>query len=396
VAASGYSLNGNQVKLSQGITTSYSSGTTTDDIDTVLLNGAVSIGSGGTFVVHGTVSGTSGLTFSGGGMLVLSGMAVNSYTGTTTVDAGTLLLGKTNNATAIPGDLVVGDSTDPAMVQETVANQIGNPATTVPVNLSATFDLDGQDDTIGSLVLTGSSVTTETGVLTLSGNVTVNSSSTMAAIGGNLDLPAGAHTIAIADPAVGQVDVEVSAAISGPGGITKTGTGRLDLTGNSSYTGATMIGAGIVSLADSNALGGTSGVTIAAGAELDLSGGITVGAPITAVQGTGTPGSGAIVNLGGVQQPDRRHHARRWHRDRRRCRPAHAHRSHRRRRQCLRPDRAGRQHIGPGRIRRQHVHGYHHDRRREPAAVGHRRHGRGRRAGRRRRSARRAGAGDRL
>ncbi len=55
-----------------------------------------------------------------------------------------------------------------------------------------------------------------------------------------------------------------------------------------------------MSLADSNALGNTSGVTIANGAELDLGGGLTIGAPITSVQGAGTTGSGAIVSTGGT------------------------------------------------------------------------------------------------
>src|SRR5262249_25117271 len=113
------------------------------------------------------------------------------------------------------------------------------------------------------------------------------------------------RTFSVADPAppIG-TDLGISAAITGAGGIIKTGTGHLDLTGNSSYTGATTISAGIVSIADSNALGVTSVVTIAGGAELDLSGGISVGAPITSVQGTGTTGAGAIVNTGGTNNVD--------------------------------------------------------------------------------------------
>ena len=46
--------------------------------------------------------------------------------------------------------------------------------------------------------------------------------------------------------------------------------------------------------------GNTSAVTIAAGSELDISGGISVGSPIVAVSGTGSTGSGAIVNTAGT------------------------------------------------------------------------------------------------
>src|SRR5262249_15343214 len=116
-----------------------------------------------------------------------------------------------------------------------------------------------------------------------------------------LNLGNATRVFSIADPTPpGATDVEVSAAITGSGGITKTGTGRLDLSGNSSYTGATTISAGIVSISDSNALGNTSAVSIAVGAELDLGGGIDVGAPFTTVQGTGSSGSGAIVSTSGT------------------------------------------------------------------------------------------------
>src|SRR5262249_19820395 len=83
ISSADYVLSGNQVKLSHGISATYSSGTTIDHIDTVLLDGTVSVGAGGELDLLGTISGTAGLTFSGGGTLTLGGSTVNSYTGST-------------------------------------------------------------------------------------------------------------------------------------------------------------------------------------------------------------------------------------------------------------------------------------------------------------------------
>jgi autotransporter-associated beta strand protein len=297
IATSGYTLSGNQIKLSHGITAGYSSGKTADHIDTVLLDGNISVGPGAELDLLGTVSGTAGLTVSGGGTLILGGTTVNSYSGTTTVNAGTLVLSKANNFVAVPGDVVVGDGTDTALVQETASNEIASTAV-VSINALGTLDLNDNNNTISSLTFTGGSVTTETGVLTLGGDVTSNSSSTLASIRGNLELGNTTRTFSVADPTPpNPTDLKITAAITGSGGITKTGAGRLDLGSNSSYTGPTTINAGTVSITDSNALGNTSGVTIASGAELDISGGIDAGAPFTSVQGTGVAGGGAIVNL---------------------------------------------------------------------------------------------------
>ena len=87
---------------------------------------------------------------------------------------------------------------------------------------------------------------------------------------------------------------------TGPGGLTKIEPGTLTLGGVNTYSGATTISAGIVSIVVSNVFVNTAAVTIAAGSELDLSGGISVGSPITVVRGTGTTGSGAIVNTAGT------------------------------------------------------------------------------------------------
>ena len=83
--------------------------------------------------------------------------------------------------------------------------------------------------------------------------------------------------------------------ISGGGGLTYTGPGRLTLTANNTYAGATTVtGSGsILAFASQAASGSSSGITIAPGATLDvsgISGGFTLGSsePAQSIGGRGT------------------------------------------------------------------------------------------------------------
>jgi autotransporter-associated beta strand protein len=298
IQSSAYKLIGNSVDLSGSIVTTYTSGTAIDNVPVTLHAAGFNIAGGGQLDLGGALSGSGGLTISGGGTVAMTGASANSYTGLTSLDQGTLLLDRVGS-TAIPGDLTIGDAVDTALVQDLSANQIADTSN-VTLNSSGSLDLNGNDDHVGSLTFNGTRVTTETGVLTLARDITSNSSSSMSSISGNLALTAGNHNVTVADPVAGAVDLRISAAISGSGGLTKAGLGRLDVTGNNSYTGATLINSGIVSISDSNALGDTAtGTTVASGAELDISGNITVGEALT-VSGTGTSGAGAIVNMSGT------------------------------------------------------------------------------------------------
>src|SRR5262249_28243158 len=153
------------------------------------------------------ISGAQALTKGGAGTLVLNGTVSNTYTGVTTVNAGTLLLRNTGGL-AIPGNVAIGDGlggTGAAkgdVVRLLANNQIGVSAA-VTIQNSGLLDLNGFSNTIGvaqtnALSMVGGSAATGAGTLTLGGNIAdlVNlSSQTPATISGNLSLGGATRTI---------------------------------------------------------------------------------------------------------------------------------------------------------------------------------------------------------
>ena len=119
------------------------------------------------------------------------------------------------------------------------------------------MDLNGYDETIGNvdaqtaLTLRASSlVTTGAGTLTLNGNIAADAAAGRhsvdpalppAVIDGKLHLGDIVRTIDIADRSELAVDLHIAADITGTGGIRKTGTGLLLLSGNNSYSGSTFL-----------------------------------------------------------------------------------------------------------------------------------------------------------
>jgi autotransporter-associated beta strand protein len=142
-------------------------------------------------------------------------------------------------------------------------------------------------------------VTIATGGITADG-LTVNTAGYT--IAGNTLTLTGSGTLTVAP----SLSATISAPIAGSVGLTKAGTGTLVLSGASTYTGLTTVGAGILNVQNATALGvadGTAanGVTVASGATLQLQGGITVGNKPLTLSGTGFTGqNGALVNLSGT------------------------------------------------------------------------------------------------
>jgi autotransporter-associated beta strand protein len=264
---SGYTITGNNLKLSAGIGSTSTAGGT----DTVGLNVALAATetfniAGNTLIdVTGVISGTKfGVTKTGAGTLAFDSPAGNTYTGLTTVGGGTLQLDN--------------------------SNQIADAAS-VTVNAGAVFELNGHDETIANLTLTGGTVNTGVGTLTLSGNVTSNAASSSAAINGKLNLIGVTPKVTV-NNGTAVNDLVIAATISASS-LTKLGVGTLVLSGNNaSYTGTTKVSSGVLDVPNPATLG--SGPVMALkGATLQLDGdGLTFGNALTL-------GGATLSNLAG-------------------------------------------------------------------------------------------------
>jgi len=154
----------------------------------------------------GQITNTGNIVKRGTEDVYFTGTQANTYTGTTTVREGALRLGKkyvngkgnTVGNTSIPGALIIGDNTGTNSYTTasgaydgggaTVILDFGNQfdAITTTIYRDGWFDLNGYNDTIGSLVLSNGAVSTLTGTLTLNSNLTVAAGSTNAFIAGEL------------------------------------------------------------------------------------------------------------------------------------------------------------------------------------------------------------------
>ncbi len=180
--------------------------------------------------VSGSVTGTGGLTKTGSAVLTLSGSG-DLYSGPTTISAGTLRAG-------------VAGAFSPSS-EVTLANVLG-----------AILDLNSTANTIANL----------------SGGGT---------FGGNVTLGTGALTVGNSNSTV------YAGVISGTGvtGISKTGSGLLNLTGINTYTGTTTVSGGTLSV---NGVINSSTTTVNSGATLRGSG-LIVGNVLSS--GTTAPGN---------------------------------------------------------------------------------------------------------
>ncbi len=299
----------------------------------IVNNGVFSIRRS-TAVVQGTdfsaagISGTGGFTQVGAGTTTLN--VANTYTGATTVSAGTLNLAHQDAVQAstltLSGGSVVFDSTVSGNAFTTgglagsgnlaLQNNAGSPAAVALTvgNGNNTASYSGTLSGAGSLIKTGSGTQTLTGTNTYTGGTTLNAGTVNFTTGGlgtsgavtftgNATLQYGSATttdlssrLAISNGVTATVDTNgnnvtfaTGFGASGSGALTKVGSGTLTLSGSNTYTGATTINAGTLSTGVVAGLGaGTGTTTIASGASLNLTGGALSYTGLTTIAGAGT------------------------------------------------------------------------------------------------------------
>jgi large repetitive protein len=233
---------------------------------------SVDVGTTGTGVDVDLNVGMSGgsLIKTGAGTLQYSGTAPNTY-GNTTVQGGTLLLNKTGGFTvtagaAIPAatTLTIGNAAagipGSVVVRETIAAsnwQLGgitSGGASVVIFADGLLDINHNAANTRTDRIAGGVVSLSTSKLFLDGNVAglAGPTSVINATTGTLDLDAGTRTF---DEASGAT-MAISAIIANgatPTSLIKSDVGRLTLTGNNTYAGATVINGGILLVEGSQA-----------------------------------------------------------------------------------------------------------------------------------------------
>ena len=163
INAPGYRLGGDSIDLDGDITAGFALGTSTISNNIALQSSrTIDVAEGGTLDMAGVIAvsdfgGGYGVTKDGGGTLEYSGPSDNLYNGNTTVDAGTLLLAKSDGVISANGSVIVGDNTTAATLQLAGGDQFWVGAD-VTVNEWSTFDVGSQTAHISNLDLEGSTV----------------------------------------------------------------------------------------------------------------------------------------------------------------------------------------------------------------------------------------------
>jgi mucin-19 len=209
----------------------------------ISISGASTVDVDGTeLTLSGVISGSGSLEKEGDGTLILT--AANTYSGTTSVDAGILAI---TNVDAL-GSAAAGSGTT--------------------VNTGGTLDLRNVSGVTEPITLAGGTLATSTGSSSVTSPMTVTGASTIDVDGTQLTL---------------------TNTISGAGSLDKTGAGTLLLEAANTYSGATTVNGGTLAITNAGALGSAaagSGTTVNTGGTLDLRNVTGVAEPISLNGGT--------------------------------------------------------------------------------------------------------------
>ncbi len=272
-AVNGYSLNGGVITL---LETESGTGSTT-----IRVGDGSAASSGYSATIGSVLQGSTQVTKEDSGKLVLSG--VNTYSGGTAINSGTLSVASDSNLGAAAGALSLDGGTLEATgsFATTRATTITAKGGTLDTDANQTLTMNGVIGGTGQLTKTDAGKLVLGGTNTYSGGTAINGGTLSVASNANLGATTGAlslnggtleatNTFVAARATTlnaggGTLDVDsgstltLSGMVDGSGKLTKTDTGTLVLSGSNTYSGGTAINGGIVQIASDANLGATTG-----------------------------------------------------------------------------------------------------------------------------------------
>ena len=301
----------------------------------VTNNGTLAFNRSNSIAIANAISGTGSVVQQGAGTLTLT--AINSFTGGTTVQAGTLSLGNGAASGVIRGSLAIAPG---ARVIASVngwslgyggtragATYSGNSVTAITIDggtLEFTNGAGGGGLAASEITLTGGTIAGASfgwiNSNTLTPTLRTLASATRSTLEGGISLRLSTAGTLTFDVASGSTADGIDLLVSGPiataglpdsgdnngGNFTKTGPGTLALAAANTFIGSTSIAAGRLQVDSTGSFTATSGITLAGG-ELRYNSATPLARPLAltagTISGTGTIATPVTVATGGVLSP---------------------------------------------------------------------------------------------
>jgi autotransporter-associated beta strand protein len=245
----------------------------------------LTVGNSTNTTVASSISGTGSLVKQGTGTLTLLG--ANTYSGVTTVSAGTLVAASNAALGAVVGGTTVNTGA-------TLALQGG-------ITTGEAITLNGTGVSGGGALRNLSGTNTVTGLVTLATDARINSDAGQLTISGGIG---GADRNLTVGGTGRTVITSAIATVGGSLTVDATTTGVVALTGRNTFAGATNVASGVLNVSGGEALSDTGLTTVASGATLGVLANETVGSlaggGAVALTGTLTTGDDTLTTYSGV------------------------------------------------------------------------------------------------